>query len=891
MKINQMLFVGLLLVLTACSATKKAKEVYTPAPDAIPLEDEILTEHRQLDTMVISAPRLTDEEEQENVPEVFVLDKYNPSHKRLNDLIHTKLELKFDWAKEQVLGKATLELEPYFYPINKVTLDAKNFEFHQVRFLGENKNLKYEYDDQQIVIDLGKIYKKGEKYELFIDYTASPAETGGSAAITSDQGLFFINPRGEEDKPMQIWTQGETEWNSKWFPTIDKPNERCTQEMYITVEDRFKTLSNGTLVNSTPNSDGTRTDYWKMPQPHAPYLFMIAVGEFAVVQDKWEGIPVDYYVEPEYEDDARAIFAHTPEMMEFFSEKLKIDYPWPKYSQIVVRDYVSGAMENTTASIFGDFVQKHKEELVDDNNDRIVAHELFHHWFGDYVTCESWANLTMNEGFANYSEYLWFEHKYGIDEADYHLFNEQSGYLSSTQGNNVHPLIYHGYEDKEDMFDAHSYNKGGAVLHMLRNYIGDEAFWAGLTKYLKDNAFQAVEVHDLRLAYESVTGEDLNWFFEQWYMSEGHPQMNIEYGYDADRKMTTVKVSQVQDPKVMPAIFKMPVNIDIYTEDQKEPIREMVWVDEREETFEFPTSTQPKLVSFDADRMLLAEVTDNKSEEEYEFQFTNSKKFRDRFDAISALRESENGIKTLKTALKDDYWVIRAVALQSIQEFNEEDLPILRDLAENDEKAYIRAFALGQLADKQDAGVTEVAKKGLNDVSNSVKAAALYALFQNDKATALKEAERFNNTESAEIQELLSVLYSESGDTKYLNYFEEKLEQQEGFGAYYFYRSYQNLAKEGDFQTAFNAMEKLKAIASNMNTPSLNRLYASVSINEMRNFYRTKANESKDEDEKLKLEAEVSNYTKMLEEIEAQETNEELQQTYKTRLTLTEKEE
>ena len=189
---------------------------------------------------------------------------------------------------------------------------------------------------------------------------------------------FLSTPRGEDpNKPQQIWTQGETEWNSKWFPTIDKPNERCTQEMYITVEDKFKTLSNGVLVNSIKNEDGTRTDFWKMAQPHAPYLFMIAVGEFAVVQDKWEGIPLDYYVEPEYERSARAIFGNTVEMLDFFSSKLGIKYPWAKYAQIVVRDYVSGAMENTTSVIFGDFVQKHEEDLIDNNNDRIVAHELF----------------------------------------------------------------------------------------------------------------------------------------------------------------------------------------------------------------------------------------------------------------------------------------------------------------------------------------------------------------------------------------------------------------------------------------------------------------------------------------------------------------------------------
>ncbi len=878
-----------LILFAGCKSTSKTAAVYEPAPDAVPIEEELLTEQRQLDTMVISAPRV--DEAVTEVPETFELEKYNPSHNRINDLLHSKLELAFDWENEQVLGKATLRFSPYFYPTQELVLDAKNFTIHELSIPGSNTDVSYEYDGKQIKIELDKAYGKGETYEVFIDYTASPSQTGGSSAITSDQGLFFINPREEEpNKPRQIWTQGETEWNSKWFPTIDKPNERCTQEMYLTVEDEFKTLSNGVLVNSTKNSDGTRTDYWKMDQPHAPYLFMIAVGDFAVVSDEWEGIPVDYYVEPEYESSARAIFSNTVEMLDFFSEKTGLKYPWPKYAQIVVRDYVSGAMENTTSVIYGDFVQKTEVELIDNHNERIVAHELFHHWFGDYVTCESWANLTMNEGFANYSEYLWFEHKYGVDEADYHLYTEQSGYISSTR-NSVHPLIHFSYEDKEDMFDAHSYNKGGAVLHMLRDYVGDEAFWAALNKYLTEHAYESVEVHDLRLAFEETTGEDLNWFFNQWYLSEGHPTLDITYGYDADRKVATVEVVQTQDPTMMLPIFKLPVAIDVYLEDQAPPVRHEVWVDEREEVFEFPVEGRPKLINFDANRMLLAEVTDNKTEEELIFQYRNGKKLMDRLEAVSVMRESEQGVPVLKAALQDDYWVVRAIALQSIQEYEEEDMPVLRAMASEDEKSTIRAFALSKLGDAEDEKAATIAKAALKkEKAYNTLSAALYALFLTEREQALQEAARFNDSESSEIQELLSVIYSESGDTKYLNYFEERLKNQDGFSAYYFYKSYQNLAKEGDFETAMQAMENLKAIATNMETSSLNRLYATVTINEMRNYYRSEANASDQETDKAAFETQVEKITTMIDEIRSIETSEDLLQTYKTRLKLVEKE-
>ncbi|MEL6718728.1 MAG: M1 family metallopeptidase, partial [Bacteroidota bacterium] len=379
----------LLLIFSACNSSKNT--IVFPE-----------MEERIMDTLVVTAPPMTEEEKMldEIVEEDYELPKFNASSKRTFDLLHTKLEVRFDWAAEQVIGKATLTLKPYFYATDQLTLDAKNFKFNSVREKGKKEDLKYTYDEKQIVIDLGRELTRNDKIDIEIDYIATPRADGGSSAITSDKGLFFINPTGEEDKPQQIWTQGETEHNSRWFPTIDKPNERTTQELYITVEDRFRTLSNGLLVSSEKNADGTRTDYWNMDQPHAPYLFMIAVGEFAVVQEKWNELLLEYYVEPEYREVAKKIFPYTPDMLSFFSERLGVKYPWQKYSQVVVRDYVSGAMENTTAVIFGEFMQGDEEFLKDNlTNEKIVAHEMFHHWFGDYVTCESWANLTMNEGF------------------------------------------------------------------------------------------------------------------------------------------------------------------------------------------------------------------------------------------------------------------------------------------------------------------------------------------------------------------------------------------------------------------------------------------------------------------------------------------------------------
>ncbi|HMX40657.1 MAG TPA: M1 family metallopeptidase, partial [Saprospiraceae bacterium] len=526
----------------------------------------------------------------QSAPMADTLPRYQASHTFEHDLIHTKVELSFDWAKKRANGRATLTLRPWFYATDRVTLDAKNFDIKSVTFEGKTEPLRYDYDNAQLTVHLGKTFTRTDEYKISITYTAKPDERenfGGSAAITGDKGLYFINADGADpNKPRQIWTQGETESNSYWMPTVDKPNERCTQEMYLTVEDKYKTLSNGLLISSKKNADGTRTDYWKMDRPHAPYLFMMAIGEYAVVKDKWRGIDVDYYVEPKYEAYARDIFPYTPEMLEFFSNKLGYPYPWQKFSQVVVRDYVSGAMENTTAVIFGEFMQKNKRELLDNHwsNEGIVAHEMFHQWFGDLVTTESWSNLTLNEGFANYSEYLWAEYKHGRDEADAHEREQREGYIFSA-ADGGHPLIHFGYDDREAMFDAHSYNKGGAVLHMLRQEVGDEAFFVALQRYLKKNEYSDVESHELRLAFEDVTGRDLNWFWNQWFFAAGHPNLEINYQWDEGSKQANVTIAQTQEAvNGVPYVFDLPLAVDIY-EPSGKVRREQIRVTRRTQTF------------------------------------------------------------------------------------------------------------------------------------------------------------------------------------------------------------------------------------------------------------------------------------------------------------------
>ena len=435
--------------------------------------------------------------------------------------------MSFDYGKRYLYGKEWITLKPHFYETDSLTLDAKGMDFKEIAIMEGKKKipLKYTYDTEQLFITLNRKYKSTEKYTIFIDYTAKPDElkAKGSEAITDAKGLYFINPDGKDDKPIQIWTQGETEASSAWFPTIDKPNQKTTSEIAMTVEAKYTTLSNGKLVSQKANKNGTRTDIWKMDLPHSPYLFMMAVGDFKIYKDTYNGKEVSYYLEPKYAPYAKQIFGKTPDMMNFYSKMLGVEYPWVKYSQIVARDYVSGAMENTSATLHGEYVQKTERELLDDNQESTIAHELFHQWFGDYVTAESWSNLTMNESFATFGEVLWHGHDAGQDAEDRSRYEKLQNCLRSSKNGISPPLARFHYKNKEDMFDNISYSKGSIILYALKNQMGDAAFFKSLNRYLTTNAFKNGETHQLRLAMEDVTGKDWSPYFNQWYYQGGNP--------------------------------------------------------------------------------------------------------------------------------------------------------------------------------------------------------------------------------------------------------------------------------------------------------------------------------------------------------------------------------
>ena len=630
---------------------------------------------------------------------------YQGSYDKITDIINTRLDLSFDWDSAFVIGKATLLAKPYFYSTDQMILNANGFRINSVSIVNnyDQSPLLYTYDGKLLKIKLDKIYTKDQNYKVLIDYVAMPnkLKIGEDIASAGDRGLYFINRDGKDlDKPRQIWTQGESEGNSNWFPTINGPQEKMTQELNITVPNDFVSLSNGSLEFSSMNGDGTRTDSWRQEQTHSTYLTMLAIGNFTITKDKWRDKEVNYYTEPAYAGTAKLVFGNTPEMMEFFSKKLGVDYPWDKYSQIVVRDFVSGAMENTTASVFFEGMNMSAGQYLDQNHEDIIAHELFHHWFGDLVTAESWSNLPLNESFATYGEYLWEEHKYGREMADLKGLEDLSAYLGNEQ-NAKKDVIRFDYADREQMFDAVSYQKGGAILHMLRKTVGDDAFFASLKLYLTRHAYKTAEIHDLRLAFEEVTGLDLNWFFNQWFLSSGHPILTIQTSYDPLKKEIQIDITQNQNLTKSP-LYRIPMAVDIYSDGKV--LRKEIVLDKQKQSFSFASASSPDLVNVDAEKYILAKKNEAKTMQQYIFQYQNAPLFMDRFEAILMLSDMKSDIKArsiVSSALKDPNWFIRKLALNAIENLSEIERKAvyeeLASLALHDPVSKVRAAVVEKL--------------------------------------------------------------------------------------------------------------------------------------------------------------------------------------------------
>ena len=415
---------------------------------------------------------------------------------RACDLLHLKLELALDVDNKRLSGVATHTFAPINDGLTSVELDAAEFHIKSVKSF-EGASLGYSYEDSKLRIELGAPHKAGESVTIQVEYECTPR-----------RGLYFNAPdEAYPDRPRQVWTQGEDEDSRYWFPCYDFPNERFTSEIVVTVPRDWTTISNGKLV-SVKEEGQVKVCHWSQDVPHPTYLMSLVAGEYAEIRDEWNGVPILYYSPPGREEDTRRAFDKTPKMMQFFAEKIGVPYPWAKYSQVTVADFIFGGMENTSATTMTDYLLHDERAHQDYSTDSIVAHELAHQWWGDLLTCRDWSHGWLNEGFATYFDLLFKEYDLGVSEFRYAVYQDARSYLQEDSGHYRRPIVNNVYNQPVDLFDRHLYEKGGLVLHMLRFVLGDELFWKAMRHYCVKHQGKSVTTEDLQRAHRGGHGQE-----------------------------------------------------------------------------------------------------------------------------------------------------------------------------------------------------------------------------------------------------------------------------------------------------------------------------------------------------------------------------------------------
>lgn len=710
------------------------------------------------------------------------------------DILHTTLRVSFNWDKHECLGEEAIIFTPYSYPIDSFILDAKNFIFNQISLScnHESVDLRYNYNYQQLVIYPAKRLLASDSCVLQLNYIAQPDKSAasGSAAISDAKGLYFINTdQSEPYKPIQLWTQGETEANSNWFATVDKPFEKMTFEIHITVPDTMTTLCNGLMTNTIQNNDNSRTDIWISDKPMSAYLVMMAIGNFKKTTSTWRGKEVSYYLEPAYHPYAKNIFQHTEEMLEFYSNQLGVEYPWQKYAQVVVRDYVSGAMENTSATLHGEFVQKNNRELLDKQNDGIIAHELFHQWFGDLVTCESWSHLTLNEGFATFGEQLWFGYKYGREKELSHIYNSMRSYLrySKRYGG---PLVHFYFDDKEDMFNPITYQKGARIINLLKYTLGDKAFFSGIKHYLETFAYKDAEASNLKQSLEKTSGKDLSYFFQQWFYRGGHPKITLNATVTNDS--IALEINQTQEDSLFSFPFQFRYGDSLYT----------VHCQKQKTKYTVPNKDVRQFIYPDPNGIFIGEI-ENKTIQNDQLipYFDAATNYIEKMRLLDFINEKDiktkNETDLLLHAISD---TSSYVATTAIRYANWEEVAILDkakdeliNVAKNSKNNDLRSEAINILARTSDTSLLTYYLEWTNSPSYKVAAAALNACKKITPEKSLRIAQQVAADADAELFEAIANIYGELADST-CNFFEYNLMRQVGNSRNIIISNYSNWA-------------------------------------------------------------------------------------------------
>jgi len=653
---------------------------------------------------------------------------YTPD--RPGQVEHIFLNLDLDILNQSYQGTCSLRLKPVRSGIDQLTLDAVNLNIQSVK-IGKTKQA-FDYDGEQLQIHLKQPTQPNRPITLEIAY----------AVENPQRGIYFIGPTKDyPDKPVQVWTQGEDEDSRFWFPCFDYPGQLATSEVRVRVPKEYTAISNGELIETIADGDN-KIYHWMQKQVHPTYLMTLAVGDFSEICDDWQGIPVIYYVEKGREEDARRTMGKTPRMIAFFSEKYGYAYPFPKYAQICVDDFIFGGMENTSTTLLTDRCLLDERAAIDNRtSESLVAHELAHQWFGDLVVIRHWSHAWLKEGMASYSEVMWTEQEYGSQDAAYYHLNEARNYFAEDSSRYRRPIVTHVYREAIELYDRHLYEKGACVYHMIRAELGEELFWRSIHTFVRDNAHKTVETVDLLRAIEKATGRNLAFLFDQYVYRGGHPEYKVTYTWDGDSQLAKITITQTQAKEGnRKELFdlKLPIGFG-YTQagHVKGQLPELktftLRVHEREQSFYLPLAAKPQFVSFDVGNYFLKQVTLEYPLPELKAQLQFDPDPVSRIHAAEALGKKGGleAVNCLSTALQSDpFWGVRAEAGKQLAAIKLDQAVSSLVLGLADQDARVRRAVVETLAGvKTNEGykaLKPLVEKG--DPSYYVEAAAARAL-------------------------------------------------------------------------------------------------------------------------------------------------------------------
>lgn len=658
-----------------------------------------------------------------------VHDSTGEAPNRTFDVLHYRLDVTFDEANKSVSGHTTITFVPFLPALRTVTVDAESMKVSAVTLSG--KPLQYTVGPSSITVSLDKAYSPHDTLAVDIAYSCTPRK-----------GLYFIQPdSANPSKPCQIWSQGEDMDNHNWFPCYDFPNDKATSEVIATVRDEYTVLSNGRLVSVTSNKkDKTKTFHWKENLPHSSYLIMLAAGKYSVLRDTAGTVPLEYYVYPGQESNAKASFAETPAIMNFFNSRIAVKYPWEKYAQVAIADFMFGGMENTTATtLMDEAVLLDPRARIDESAVSLIAHEMAHMWWGDLVTCKDWRHLWLNEGFASYFDPLYFEATRGRGEFELQMSACQESAIRTDAMLGRKPIVSVG------SLTANVYSRASSVLNMLRFVLGDELFWKAINHYITKYQYRAAETNDLKECIEEATGQNLYWFFDEWLYKAGHPVFDVSCTWNDTTHSEAVHVKQVQQTDSLTGIFRMPVSIELTTPAGATTHRVLLWT--ADTTFTLPSAERPTMVIFDRGNWLLKELHFSKTIDAWSYQASHAGSPIDRIRAIAALMEEGDSVAVVPIlapiALNDTSHAVRREAVSALTEHRYADSTTLAMVesvmlaAARDPNSSVRSEGVAGLRRLRGERVIAAVRNAFNDSSYAVMGSALEAIARVDSAHAV----------------------------------------------------------------------------------------------------------------------------------------------------------